>query len=908
MASDLVARLQSQLRDRFQLGVELVGGGMSRVFRATEVALGREVVIKVLPPELLSDASLRRFTREVLTTAQLQHPHILPLIAAGGDDAVAWYAAPFVEGESLRRRLADGAVFALDDAHTIIRELASAVAHAHRAGIVHRDIKPGNVLLSHGHAVLADFGVARALASEEDGAGPSLSVAGEERYVAPEGAGSVQADLFSLACVAEELLAGTRAAGAREDAVVRALRSRHPVLSSARAQAIAAVLRRASAPDPARRTASVEAFVAGLDGAMRSSRARRAAIAGAVFGGLVIAAAAWRTGSATSASAVMPPPAPITTAAAGPTATAADAPGLDPAAVRAALADSVDAEWEAARFTRALPYLDRLATLDAGDVRTAYRRAIVASWSRDSSTLESRRALLAAVEGRGGAALDAYERAVVEGAAALAERAYPAACAAFTRALAVREGFEALIGTGDCRESDAMVVRDANGARFRTSFAEAQQYYLRASRLGSGASPLPYLRLRNVSFTQTGRVRRGIGPDGAAWLGFPERIGDTVTFVAAQPGPRRIDDGSVERQAAAFALTRERLVPILAAWARRAPDEPTAHSFLAELLEETGRIREGGADGLTALGSIRRARALIRDGATDVTARKTHTRILLRLGEFAAAAALADSTLATHDSTLALSDGVLVMAALTGRVTRATEALADLGASYVRLLRGVDGTPIAVPASTKRALAGFSVRAALGVCDDDVRAAPVEFRRVLDAMMPPATRPPAVEQAFLERPIGLALDCLGLDAARTFARPTFPAMAAAKAFASGLPDDGLERFAALDQLRLRGGPVENFEWGMIEAHVRLARADTAGAIRALQRPLDALPTSSPSFFVGETNPALIGRSLGLIAELSAARGDRMNARRYATHAVALWRGADPVLQPRVARWRAIAGS
>ena len=140
---------------------ELGGGGMSRVFVAREIALGRRVVVKVLPPELAGEISVQRFRRETQFAAQLQHPHIIPVLSAGSADGLLYYTMPFIEGESLRQRLKRERQLPIDEAIQLSCQVASALDYAHRRGIVHRDIKPENILLEDGQAVVADFGVAR---------------------------------------------------------------------------------------------------------------------------------------------------------------------------------------------------------------------------------------------------------------------------------------------------------------------------------------------------------------------------------------------------------------------------------------------------------------------------------------------------------------------------------------------------------------------------------------------------------------------------------------------------------------------------------------------------------------------------------------------------------------------------
>ena len=215
MSASFQEHLELALGDEYRVVRELGGGGMSRVFLATDVALGRSVVIKVLTPELAAGVNRERFRREVQLAAGLQHPMIVPLLSAGEAEGLLWYTMPFVEGESLRERIQRG-VMSSRDALPILVDVARALGAAHRKGIVHRDIKPGNILLHEQHAVVADFGVAKALtAATSDSTGLTTSglAVGTPAYMSPEQAAGdatvdARADIYALGCVAYELLSG----------------------------------------------------------------------------------------------------------------------------------------------------------------------------------------------------------------------------------------------------------------------------------------------------------------------------------------------------------------------------------------------------------------------------------------------------------------------------------------------------------------------------------------------------------------------------------------------------------------------------------------------------------------------------------------------------------------------------
>src|SRR5260370_21931875 len=185
---DLKARLQVALGDAYLIEKELGGGGMSRVFVAAEQELGRRVVIKVLPAEFAADVNRDRFRREIKLAASLQHPNIVPLLTAGHIDDLVYYTMPLIEGESLRAKLAREGEQPIPETIRILKDVVDGLACAHEHGVVHRDIKPDNVLISRHHAVVTDFGVSKAL-SESTGRSSITSAGvalGTPAYMAPE--------------------------------------------------------------------------------------------------------------------------------------------------------------------------------------------------------------------------------------------------------------------------------------------------------------------------------------------------------------------------------------------------------------------------------------------------------------------------------------------------------------------------------------------------------------------------------------------------------------------------------------------------------------------------------------------------------------------------------------------------
>jgi len=217
MADKLVDDLKRALGDAYTIERELTGGGMSRVFVAKEHALGREVVIKVLPPDLAAGVNRDRFRREVQLAARLSHPYIVPLLHAGEHEELLWFTMPYIPGESLRNRLLRTGPLKLPEVVKLLRDVVEALAYAHSRGVIHRDIKPGNILYDGSHAVVTDFGVAKALNAALPNAGPGHTTSGmaigTPAYMAPEQLAAdpdadQRVDIYAVGLLAYELLSG----------------------------------------------------------------------------------------------------------------------------------------------------------------------------------------------------------------------------------------------------------------------------------------------------------------------------------------------------------------------------------------------------------------------------------------------------------------------------------------------------------------------------------------------------------------------------------------------------------------------------------------------------------------------------------------------------------------------------
>ncbi len=275
--TSFIEHLREALAPAYELGPELQGAGMSRVFVATDVALSRKVVVKVLPPDLAAGVNRDRFRREIQLAAQLQHPHIVPLLSAGEHGELLYYTMPFIEGESLRARLERKARLNVRDVMRMLHDVVDALDYAHERGVVHRDIKPGNILTQGQHALVTDFGVAKALSAALPVSGMTSSgmAIGTPAYMAPEQlaadpAADQRVDIYAVGLLAYELLSGESPfVGPSPTATMAAQLTRDPEpIDSIRTDvppALSLVIMRCLAKDPDRRPQTASALLTELE-------------------------------------------------------------------------------------------------------------------------------------------------------------------------------------------------------------------------------------------------------------------------------------------------------------------------------------------------------------------------------------------------------------------------------------------------------------------------------------------------------------------------------------------------------------------------------------------------------------------------------------------------------------------
>jgi len=332
---DLVERLSEAISDRYRIEQEIGAGGMATVYLAHDLKHDRQVAIKVMRPELATVMGAERFLREVQISASLNHAHILTLIDSGEADGILFYVMPFMEGESLRDKMEREGQLPVDEALEITREVADALGYAHRHGIVHRDIKPENVLLSEGHAIVTDFGIARAVSAAGGSITQTGGSVGSPLYMSPEQADGQKeldgrSDVYSLACMLYEMLAGEPPFTGQSMQALMAKHALEPppdvrVLRATVPEPLGHAIRKGLAKSPVDRFRSASLFAEALDEldrgvnerlVFKGARGRKARTATFILAGLLLIGAAtvfWKNKGETSPTlplfsiAVLPP-------------------------------------------------------------------------------------------------------------------------------------------------------------------------------------------------------------------------------------------------------------------------------------------------------------------------------------------------------------------------------------------------------------------------------------------------------------------------------------------------------------------------------------------------------------------------------------------------------------------------
>ena len=899
-----------QIGDRYTVEREIGRGGMATVYLCSDLRDGGKVAVKVLRPELGSAVVVERFLREIAFASELDHPQIPKVLDSGVVGELPFYVMNYIEGESLRALLDRERQLPIEEAIRITQEVVKPTAYAHARGIVHRDIKPGNILLSKDTVYVLDFGVARAIMASADESLTSTGVAvGTPAYMSPEQALAdhhvdARSDIYSLGCVVYEMIAGIPPfVGATAQAVMsRRFIAPPPPLHEARESVPSAVenaVMKALTRSAADRWQTASAFGDALSGAATSPsvqayqetlarRKRNVAIAIAAVALLGLtggAAAVWRSSS------------------------------HDYISSGRQAVERWDFAGAEAEFAKALSRNkdDPAANLWMGQA-LALRGAPRPQWTPY---------ILRAGDGR--LRLSASERLRADALAASLNEASATRCDQL-RSLSSRTDvnspgdYSATIYLADCLRADRHVIPDPRSPSrfsFASSFHEVAQLYegIIARNSGNGAVYSALMpRLEQVLTTNRTRLRGGTlaGSVERNFAATPDLIADTLAYVPFQvvgtSGPSRAEPERIDR---VISRNRDKLKALASDWTRADPNNPDAQETLARILEAGGQLDGPISSALASL-TLARTAALRNTKGDDASLRRirlasAQVRILLKLGRFAEAAAVADSALAVKASVREDSMQVEIdelrtgLLALTGRFHEAIaidlKRAADL---QVRLPSGELRKLTAELGEDVQRLRGY---AAFGTPSDSILAIHERLSRNLEAFVP-AAELPAVRDAILMQPMSLAVDAAGtapLAGLRTQSGG-FPGAVAAihrgdRRMAQRIAD-------SIAVVRSASAPGEiTMDAVFQEAWLWNALGNPARAATSLDRALRGLSRSSPSLLRGATLAPVLVRVMIMRSNLARSGGDSVTARRWSEAASALWNRGDPAAREKLPQLR-----
>ena len=882
-ASGIAEALARALSGRYDIQQEIGRGGSAIVFLAHDRARHENVAIKVLRPEFAHALYADRFVREVEIARRLEHPSILPLLESGTLGELPYFVMPYVEGDTLRDRLHRDRHLTIEDALRIACSVAETLDYAHRVGLVHRDIKPANILLGPNGVVVADFGIARAIA-ESAVLGPAAITVGTPsgvaigtpEYMSPEQATADsavdgRADVYSLGCVLYEMLAGEPPfSGASPQAIVaKHLHQPPPALRVVRPTITLAVQRtieKALAKVPADRYATAGDFAAALaaapdeeSAAPLPSRGRRALAAVAIVAVTALAvtllapraASAWRRHAA----------------------------GVHYESGVAALE-----RWD---LTEADSAFRRASERDPGDPRTFLNLALVRAW-RGAAPGQWRYAAERAAQA--GGQLSVRDGLVV---AALSQQAIgrrDVACDRWRELTrrAPRE-FVGWYGLSDCLFWDSVVVRDTRDARtwrFRSSSQDALRALDRAIELRESVSGTWVSQVRRLLPLNPTRVRAGRAtpPDTTTFVAWPSWAAETLAF---EPLPAALFDQSNTALASnadqAALHTRQRFHAIARMWRARFPESADALESVALSLDLLAN--PGAFDTLQVVRQRARTDAdRVRLGVLEVILRTKYC-VPDGLECLRQARRLADSLLRVYPPTSREQAGPLgSLAALTGR--------AGLAARYARLSLGATVNP-ALEASAPILLA----YASLGAPADSLRAHALATQRGIANGVVADERDGAraewmVRSALLSLPDSTVALLLPLGA-----QPPLDLLSAWREHDLAAVNQILTQWRSDPRRKSLHASDLTIDALYSEAAALASLGDARAAIATLAPTLDSLALVAPQRLSDVPRVGALVRAMMLRARLAADINDSGSARRWSSAALILWSDADDFLNP-----------
>ncbi|MGI9043631.1 MAG: serine/threonine-protein kinase [Gemmatimonadaceae bacterium] len=895
------------IADRYTVERVLGRGGMATVYLCTDSVTQDKVAVKVLREELGSAVIVERFLREIAFASELDHPRIPKVLDSGVIGSLPFYVMTYVEGESLRQRLDRAKQLPVEEAVRITNAVVEPMTYAHRLGIVHRDIKPGNILVGEESVYVLDFGIARAIiASAEDRLTSTGVAIGTPAYMSPEQAladGDLDArsDIYSLACVTYEMIAGMPPfVGATPQAVMaRRFASPPPPLRETREgvspQVEHAVLK-ALCKAPADRWQTARQFADALSETRESPSAMRQ--------GIRLAGRRAKYAAGLGAAIVIM---------------------LGSVGAYSWLASNRDHVARSGSYIEAWDFPAAVAELRKGVERNP-DDAAAQLWLAQMLMIEGAPAPewrpFALHAADGAERLDEIDKRRAAALAELAGDTSPDPCASFGE-IAASTGADAasnLVATlalAECMSRDERVLEDRSspsGYRFRASNHTIAGIYegLLARNPGNG-SAYGFLmpRLEGLLVTSKNRLRRGsvAGISDRMFVGWPGIDGDTLAYLPFSIGgaePVRQDAANL---AAAVERNMRKLLELATDWTRTESGNPAAHETLARMLEATGKL-DGPSP--SAIEQIRIARlSAARDGRNspedvvrDLGLASTNVRLLLKLHRFDSAGSVADSALAITppsslpDSIRGRADSVVMgLAALTGRVQRVVEIEnRHITEKQVHLSNGaVRAIPAEIGADANR----LSIFSFFGGPADSIRMIADRISRRVTSLVP-ASQVMEIRSAIMGVSLATAATFIGPGPAAELGPTGHPFSRALQALARNDIRAARGFSDSLTALHAERAPGEiTMDVVLNRAWLRAAIGDTTGAILVIDNALNGLSRASPNLLHHYTLPSALVRVMLFRSELAAARGDQATATKWAVAANYLWGRGDPEIVSRL---------
>lgn len=899
MDEDAPAR--SDIGEHYVVDRELGRGGMATVYLCTDRRSGIKVAVKVLRQELGSVVVRERFLREIAFASELDHPRIPKVLDSGFVGDLPFYVMTYIDGESLKHLIEREKQLPFTDAIRIACEVIAPTAYAHSKGIVHRDIKPDNILITKDGVYVLDFGIARAIIESGIDRLTSTGIGvGTPAYMSPEQAIGdrnldARSDIYSLGCVVYEMIAGIPPfVGPTAQVIIsRRFAAAPPPLTEVREEvpeSLENAVMKALARAPSDRWATAAEFgealhacgvepqqkrrrIAGLSARRPIVRAGIAALVVAVLAGGILA---WSRLHDTS---------------------------FEKAQEALQSWDLASAETELRHAVAAKPG-DPVAQLWLAQV-LMLRGASPPEWKPYALRASDKRAQLTPLEQ---IRSDAIVGLTLDNAADVCQRFAKLALAAQSNP----SDYTPTLALADCLRDDRAVLPDPRSPSrysFRSSYQLVESLYeglLARNATNAAAYAVLMPKLEQVLAIDKGQYRGGplIGDNHMSLLSHPSFASDTLAFIPypspASGAPWRVHDP--EGFDAAISHNRQRLRGLAIGWIRIAPDDASAHAALARILESAGELS---GTGLSALDEVKTARRLAFATAGKgsslrrVRFASDQVRLYLRLKQFDGAGLLADSILAwpipsrlgesERDS---ISSGLVPLAALRGRGLRTIEE--TLAGHWPQTARLATGEEAAIPAPLVPDFVTLEVYAACGGPRDSIVALAARLSEQLNSYFP-ERQIQAWRTAALERPLALAAPVTGPTLVAQL-EPSSNLFALALRFlARGDRRRALVFMDSLTELHA-DYPAGQLTMDVVfgEAWLRLALGDTATATRALDHALDGLAAAGPGILRTHELTASLVRVMALRAILAGRAGQTITAKYWANAVFKLWGRGDAV--------------